>query len=86
MPVFDDARHRPRVRLQYGTAKGARNTIRRLKKQPIGYAKQVVRTMMYRAMYHKHQTKGMKQAAVIYKRFLDTLPAVSSSQTRKKVS
>jgi hypothetical protein len=83
MPVFNDARHRPRIRLQYGTAKGARNTIRRLKTQPIGYQKQAARSMMYRAVYHKHQTKGMKDAASIYRGFLKSL---SSSHTRKKVS
>jgi|LauGreDrversion4_2_1035121.scaffolds.fasta_scaffold19914_3 hypothetical protein len=83
MPLFNNARHRSRIPLHYGTAKGARNTIRRLKTQPIGYAKQVVRTMMYRAVYHKHQTKGMKDAASIYRGFLRSL---SSSHTRKKVS
>lgn len=85
MAVFNDAKHAAHVRLQYGTAKRARNTIRRLRSQPIGYQKQAARTMYYRARYHKHQTKNMKEAASVYRSFLHKIRD-SSSQTRKKVS
>jgi hypothetical protein len=86
MAVFNDGKKPSHVRLQYGTAKRARNTIRRLRGEPIGYQKQAARTMYYRAFYHKHQTKNMKDAARIYKQFLHTLSKRSSSQTRKNVS
>ena len=86
MAVFNNAKRPTRVRLQYGTAKRARNTIHRLRSQPIGYQRQAAQTMYYRARFHKHQTKNMKEAAKVYKQFLRQLSHRSSSHTRKKVS
>jgi hypothetical protein len=60
-------------RLSYGTAKGARNTIRRIKKMPLQYKKRAAQTMYYRAKFHKFQTKGMKDAERIYFKYLQTL-------------
>ena len=55
----------------YGSAEKARKTLKLIKKKPLTYQKQVATTMMFRAKYHKYQTKGMKQAQHIFKKFLD---------------
>jgi len=75
MAVFNDNPHgkAPKVKLQYGTAAKARKSIRRLKSQPRQYQMQAAHTLYYRAKYHKHQTKGMRNAAKIYRRFIQTL-------------
>ena len=55
----------------YGSAEKARKTLKLIKKKPLTYQKQVATTMMFRAKYHKYQTKGMKNAQKIYAKFLD---------------
>jgi hypothetical protein len=70
MGVFNDATHPPRVKAGYGTAKKARNTLRRLKGVKKETARQIARTMYYRAKYHKFQTEGMKEAMKIYRTYL----------------
>ena len=57
----------------YGSANKARRTLRKIHKKPKSYQRQVATTMYYRAKYHKHQTNGMKNAEMIYKKFLNTL-------------
>jgi hypothetical protein len=75
MAIFNDnpKDKRPRIRLGYGTGNRARQSIKLLKKQPKQYQSQVAHTLYYRAKYHKYQTKGMKNAMKIYKKFLQTL-------------
>lgn len=75
MAVFNDPLpgKKPKLRLHYGTANRAKKTIKKLKKEPLIYQLQAGHTMYYRAKYHKHQTKGMKNAERIYKSFLNTL-------------
>jgi hypothetical protein len=61
----------PRVKgTGYGSQKKARKTLRLLKGNPKGLRKQIIRTMYYRAKYHKYQTRGMKNAMKVYKPFL----------------
>ena len=72
MPIFNDAKHTPAIKAGYGTAKKARNTLRRLRHTTRSKAKQVARTMYYRAKYHKYQTPDMKAAMKIYGDFLKT--------------
>lgn len=62
-----------RIRLRYGTANRARKTIKQLRKYPLHYQQQEAQTMYHRAKYHKYQTKGMKNAMKIYKKFLSTI-------------
>jgi len=69
MGVFNDSSHRPEIRAGYGTAKKARNTLKRFKRAT-PKARQVARTMYYRAKYHKYQTQGMKEAMQVYKKYL----------------
>jgi hypothetical protein len=70
MGVFNDAKKPPKFKAAYGTAKKARNTLKRLRRATRTKAQQVARTMYYRAKYHKHQTPGMKDAMKIYGDYL----------------
>lgn len=70
MAVFNDPTHPPKFKAGYGTAKKARNTLRRLRRATRKKAQQVARTMYYRAKYHKFQTPGMKDAMKIYRDYL----------------
>ncbi len=75
MAVFNDNPRgkTPRLRLGYGTANKARRSVKMLKKQPLQYQTQAAHTLYYRAKYHKHQTKGMRNSMKIYGRFIKTL-------------
>ena len=70
MGVFNDPKHKPKFKAAYGTAKKARNTLKRLRRETRKKAEQVARTMYYRAKYHKYQTPGMKAAMKIYGEYL----------------
>jgi len=70
MAVFNDPKHPPPFKAGYGTAKKARNTLKRLRRATRKKARQVARTMYYRAKYHKYQTPDMKEAMKIYGNFL----------------
>ncbi len=70
---------RPRLRLHYSSKKTAENSIKKLRKQKDKqYQRQAATTLYYRAKYHKYQTKGMRNAEKVYKRFLKTLKNVKS--------
>jgi len=71
MSVFNDSVKKPAIKAGYGTRKKARNTIRRLRSVTRTKARQVARTMYYRAKYHKYQTPGMRNAMDTFKNFLD---------------
>jgi hypothetical protein len=88
MAVFNDlpAGKRPRVKLGYGTAKRARQSIRRLKKEPLVYQIQAAHTLYARAKYHKHQTDGMRNAMKLYGTFIQTLKATHKKSKGKQHS
>jgi hypothetical protein len=71
MGVFNDAVRPPTVKAGYGTRKKAKNTLRALRSVGKTKARQVARTMYYRAKYHKYQTSGMRNAMKVYKDYLD---------------
>jgi hypothetical protein len=71
MGVFNDAVRPPTVKAGYGTRKKAKNTLRALRSVGKTKARQVARTMYYRAKYHKYQTPGMRNAMKVYKDYLD---------------
>jgi len=72
MGVFNDSKKHPKFKAAYGTAKKARNTLKRLRRATTeSKTKQIARTMYYRAKYHKYQTPGMKAAMKVYKRYLN---------------
>ncbi len=67
-------RKKPRLRLHYSSKKLAQNSVKKLRKQTNKqYQRQAATTLYYRAKLHKYQTKGMKNAATIYKKYLRTL-------------
>jgi len=70
MSVFNDSVKKPAVRAGYGTRKKAKNTLRRLRSVSRTKARQVARTMYYRAKYHKYQTPGMQNAMKVYQEYL----------------
>lgn len=70
----DNPRGSPRVKgIGYGTAKKARNSIRKIRNKPKAYKHQVATTMYYRAKYHKYQTDGMKAAQKVWGDYIKTL-------------
>ena len=71
MAVFNDPKYPPKFRAGYGTAKKARATLKRLSRATRKKARQVARTMYYRAKYHKYQTPGMKAAMKVYGNYLE---------------
>ena len=70
MGVFNDATKPPAVKAGYGTRKKAKNTIRRLRSVSRSKARQVARTMYFRAKYHKYQTPGMRNAMKVFGDYL----------------
>jgi len=70
MGVFDNPVKPPKIKAAYGTAKKARNTIRRLRKETRKQQRQTARSMYFRAKYHKYQTAGMRNAMKVYGDFL----------------
>ena len=87
MAVFNDNPQgkKPKLHLGYGTANKARRSIRLLRKQSLKYQTQAAYTMYYRAKYHKHQTKGMKNAQKLYGRFLKTLKNTKRKTQKQKL-
>lgn len=83
MAVFNDnlKGKKPKFRLGYGTGNKAKKSVKLLKKQPRQYQLQAGHTLYYRAKYHKHQTKGMKNAEKVYGKFLKTIK--NKSKKRK---
>lgn len=57
----------------YGTAERATRSLRKIRKMPKAYQRQVATTMYHRAKYHKYQTSGMRNAMKIYGKYLKTL-------------
>lgn len=86
MAVFNDnPLGKPsRLKLGYGTANKARASIRKLKQQPLSYQTQVGHTLYFRAKYHKHQTKGMRNAMKLYGNFLQTLKHKKKEKSKGK--
>jgi len=70
MAIFSNSKHKPVIKAGYGTRKKAQNTVRRFRSVTRGKARQVARSMYFRAKYHKHQTSGMRNAMKIYKPYL----------------
>ena len=70
MGVFNNPQYPPKFKAGYGTAKKARNTLKRLRHATQKKARQVAQTMYYRAKYHKYQTTNMKAAMKIYGKYL----------------
>lgn len=57
--------------LGFKNSEKAMLSLQKIKHKPIPYQKSVVNTLYYRAKYHPHQTKEMKDAMKIFKKWLD---------------
>ena len=84
MAVFNDNPQgkKPKLRLGYGTSNRARKSVKLLRKQSRQYQSLAAHTLYYRAKYHKHQTKGMKEAEKVYGKFIKTLKRKHKTQKR----
>jgi hypothetical protein len=65
--LFADGKKRPRTKTGYGNAKKAIATLKNIKKFDRKYQVQVVNTLYNRA---KYQTKDMREAMKVFKKFL----------------
>ena len=54
----------------YGSAKKARESLKKIRNKSHAYQTQVATTMYYRAKYHKYQTSGMREAMKVYGKWL----------------
>ena len=70
--LFNDTRKRRRSRLHYGTGAKARQTLKYLRTRPYGEQIRGAQAMYYRAKFHAKQTKDMRNAMKVYKRFLES--------------
>ena len=82
MGIFNDLPkgHVPRIRLHYGDPDRAKESIRKLRKEPRGYQYRAAQTMYGRAKYHAQQTNGMRKSMKLYGKFLKSL-----RRTKKRV-
>jgi hypothetical protein len=71
--LFNNTRKK-KSQLHYGSPASARKTLKYLRKRPHHEQIQGAQSMYYRAKYHAHQTKNMRNAMKVYKKFLDKLP------------
>jgi hypothetical protein len=73
--LFYNGTKKSRIRAKYGSKEGALETIRKLKKGSYSkvYKFQVANTMYNRAKYHKYQNDGMREAMVVYKKYINML-------------
>lgn len=69
--LYYNGTKKSKVKSGYGTEERAKQTLKNLKRKDKLYQYQVVNTMYNRAKYHANQTKGMRDAMKIYKKWLD---------------
>nr|QFG74611.1 MAG: hypothetical protein [Megaviridae environmental sample] len=68
----------------YSSEKKALDTIKRLKSESIKYQLYVITTMLGRAKNHPHQTKGMREAIRVFKKWLKKYNKQKGGGTRYK--
>ena len=84
--LFNNAKNAPKHPIiHYGSAKGARNSIRRLRGKDTAHARQLATRMYYRAKYHKYQTKGMRAAMKVWGKYLKTFKKRGGSSSKAMV-
>jgi S1-C subfamily serine protease len=69
--LYAKGKKRSKVRSGYGDEKKAQDTIKNIKKYNKKYQYQVINTMYNRAKYHANQTKDMRKAMVVFKKWLN---------------
>jgi len=75
MEIFNDPPkgHVSRIKLHYGNPERAKESIKRLRKEPRAYQYRAAQSMYARAKYHAHQTKGMRNSMKLYRDFMKSL-------------
>ena len=68
--LYNNCKKKPKTITGYGSKEKALQTLKNIKKFDKTYQKQIVNTMYNRAKYHRYQTKGMRDAMKIYKKWL----------------
>lgn len=72
LSLYEDYNPKTTIKgLGFKNEKTALNTIEIIKNKPIKYQKSVINTMYYRAKHHPKQTKDMKKAMIIFKRWIN---------------
>ena len=69
--LYANGKKRSKVKSGYGDEKKAEDTIKNVKKYNKKYQYQVINTMYNRAKYHANQTKDMRKAMVVFKKWLN---------------
>ena len=59
--------------LGYSSKEKAQYTLKKIKKEPMDYQRQVATTMYYRAKHHKFQTAKTRDAMKVYKNLISKL-------------
>ena len=71
MELYSD--HHPKTSrkgLGFKNKEKAIHTLNEIKDTPLNYQKQVIITMYNRAKYHPHQTKAMREAMTIFRKWM----------------
>lgn len=71
--LFDNGSKKPRTKTGYANKEKAIMTIKNIKKYDKQYQMRVINTLYNRAKYHKYQTKEMREAMKIFKKYLTKL-------------
>ena len=69
--LYASGTKKPRTKTGYGDAEKAKMTLKNIKKFDRTYQTQVVNTLYNRAKYHKYQTKDMREAMKVFKKWLN---------------
>jgi hypothetical protein len=69
--LYASGTKKPRTKTGYGNTEKAKMTLKNIKKFDRVYQIQVVNTLYNRAKYHKYQTKDMREAMKVFKKWLN---------------
>lgn len=70
MELYTDANPDDTIRVGFKNKQSALDSIEKIKKKTKPYQIKVIITLYYRAKYHPHQTKAMREAMTIFRKWL----------------
>ena len=70
MELYIDSNPNNTIKVGFKDKNTALESIEKIKKKPKGYQVKVIITLYYRAKFHPNQTKKMKEAMKIFKKWL----------------
>jgi hypothetical protein len=68
--LYSSGKGKPKVKTGFANTEKAKMTLKNIKPHPIDYQIRVVNTMYNRAKYHPYQTKEMREAMNVFKKWL----------------